>query len=57
MLFCKSVKTTTTALDIYTVEDYLCEKNIPISNIVSTAADGVPTMMGGQKGVLKLFER
>ena len=42
--------------NIYTVEDYLSEKNIPI-NIVSTAADGAPTMMGRQKGVLKLFER
>ena len=55
-MFSKSLKTTTIALDIYTVEDYLSEKNIPISNIVSTAADGAPTMMGGQKRVLKLLK-
>ena len=57
MLFCKSLKTTTTALDIYTVVmDYLSEKNIPISNIVSTAADGAPTMMGRRNGSLKLLK-
>ena len=55
MLFCKSLKTTTTALGIYTVvKDYLSEKNIPISNLVSTAADGAPTLMGHRNGVLKL---
>ena len=57
MLFCKSLKTTTTALGIFTVaKDYLSEKNIPISNIVSTAADGAPTMMGRRNGVLKLLK-
>ncbi len=57
MLFCKSLKTTTTALDIYTVvKDYLSEKNIPISNSVPTAAGGTPTMMGHQNGVLKLLK-
>ena len=57
MLFCKSPKTTTTALDIYTVvKDYLSEINIPISNIMSTAADGAPTMMGRRNGVLKLLK-
>ena len=57
MLLCKSLKTTTTALDIYTVvKDYLSEKNIPISNIVSTAADGAPTLMGRRNGVLKLLK-
>ena len=54
MLFCKSLKTTTTVMDIYTmVKDYLSEKNIPISNIVSTAADGAPTMMDRRNVVLK----
>ena len=57
MLFCKSLKTTTTALDICTVvKDYLSEKNIPVSNIVSTAADSAPTMMGHWNGVLKLLK-
>ena len=55
-MFCKSLKTTTTALDIYTVvKNYLSEKNIPISNIVSIAADGAPTMMGRRNGILKLL--
>ena len=57
MLFCKSLKTTTTALDIYTVvKDYVSEKNIPISNIVSTTADGAPTKMSRRNGVLKLLK-
>ena len=38
------------------VKDYLSEKNIPTSNIVSTAADGVPTMMGRRNGILKLLK-
>lgn len=57
MLFCKSMTTTTTAQDIYSVvKNYLTEKNIPILNIVSTAADGAPTMMGHRNGVLKLLK-
>ena len=38
------------------VKDYLSEKNIPISNFVSTTADGAPTMMGHQNGILKLLK-
>ena len=57
MLFCKSLKTTPTLLDIYTVvKDYLSEKNVLISNIVSNAADGAPTMMGRWNGNLKLLK-
>ncbi|XP_042239164.1 SCAN domain-containing protein 3-like [Homarus americanus] len=57
MLFCESLKTTTTAQDIYNVvRKYLADNNILISNIVSTAADCAPTMMGRHKGVLKLLK-
>ena len=37
-------------------QDYLNEMNIPISNIMSTAADGAPTIMGRRNGVLILLK-
>ncbi|XP_076817976.1 SCAN domain-containing protein 3-like [Clavelina lepadiformis] len=57
MLFCKSLKTTITARDIYAVvQEYFTENGIPIKNLISTAADGAPAMMGRHKGVLKLLK-
>lgn len=57
MLFCESLKTTSTAGDIYSVvKTFLDSNEIPISNIVSAAADGAPTMMGRRNGVLKLLK-
>ena len=40
----------------YYFKKNLSEKNIPISNIVSTAADGASTMMGRRNGILKLLK-
>ena len=57
MIFCQSLETTTTAQDIYdVVKQYFTENDIPISNIMSVAADGAPAMMGKHKGVLKLLK-
>ena len=52
-MFCESLTTTTTARDIYNlVKKYLTANHISITNLVSTAANGAPTMMGRHKGVL-----
>ena len=57
MLFCESLKTTTTSLDIHAVvKQYFTENSIPISNLISVAADGAPAMMGRHNGVLKLLK-
>jgi len=41
MLFCESLETTTTALDIYqTFKSFLDSHGIPMTSIVSCAADG-----------------
>ena len=57
ILFCESLKTTTTARDIYAVvKQYFIENSIPISNLISVAADGAPAMMGRHNGVLKLLK-
>ena len=57
MIFCQSLETTITAQDIYdVVKRYFTENDIPISNIMSVAADGAPAMMGKHKGVLKLLK-
>ena len=56
MLFCESFKTTTISRDIYAViTQYFTENRIPISYVISLAADGAPTMMGRQNGVLKFL--
>ena len=55
--FCESLKTITTARDIYAVvKQYFIENSIPISNLISVAADGAPAMMGRHNGVLKLLK-
>ncbi|XP_071750245.1 zinc finger MYM-type protein 6-like [Lepeophtheirus salmonis] len=55
-LFCKSLKITTSAAEIYgKLTNYLQVNNIPMEHIISCAADGVPVMMGKKKGYLKLF--
>ena len=57
IIFCQSLETTTTAQDIYDVfKRYFTENDIPISNIMSVAADSAPAMMGKHKGVLKLLK-
>lgn len=57
MFFCASLKTTTTAADIFAViKMKLDQYKIPMSNIMSTAADGAPAMMGRRAGVLKLMK-
>ena len=57
MMFCESLTTKTTARDIYNlVKKYLIDNHIPTTNLVSTAADGAPTMMGRHKGLLKLLK-
>ena len=57
MLFCESLKTTTTAADIFSVlKTKLSSYNIPMENILSIAADGAPAMMGRKSGVLKLVK-
>ena len=43
MLFCLSLETTTTALEIYnSVCGYFAEQDIPMTNVISCAADGAP---------------
>ena len=57
ILFCESLKATTTARDICAVvKQYFIENSIPISNLISVAADGAPAMMGRHNGVLKLLK-
>ena len=57
MLFCKALETTTIAVDIYKkLKTYLDDKQIPVENIISCAADGAPVMMGKKNGVLKLLK-
>ena len=57
MLFCKSLKTTTTAQDIYAVvKEYFNESGILITNLISTTTDGAPALMGRHNGVLKLLK-
>lgn len=57
MLFCKALKTTTTAVDIYAaLKSYFVDKKIPVQNILSIAADGAPAMMGKKNGCLKLLK-
>ena len=58
MLFCESLRTTTTAKDIYeTFVCYLKDKEIPLDNIKSCAADGAPSMMGKKNGCLMLMKK
>ena len=57
MLFCEFLKTSTSSRDIYAVVKlYFTENSIPISNLISVAADGAPRMMGRHNGVLKLLK-
>ncbi|XP_065671987.1 protein FAM200B-like [Hydra vulgaris] len=57
MLFCKSLKSSITAKDIYsTLKSYLDTNKIPMKNITSCAADGAPNMMGKKNGCLKLMK-
>ena len=57
MLFCKPFETTTTATDIYNiVTNYFADNHIPMTSLVSCAADGAPAMMGKQNGCLKLLK-
>lgn len=56
-LFCQSLETTTTAIDIYTKQkNYFDANNIPMTNITSCSADGAPVMMGKRRGCLKLMK-
>lgn len=58
MLFCDSLATTTTAKDIYQLfTQFLNDKEIPISNMLSCAADGAPAMMGKRNGCLMLLKK
>ena len=51
------MKTTTTSRDIYAVvKQYFTENSIPISNVISVAADGAPVMKGRHNGILKLLK-
>ena len=55
MLFCKSLKTTTTARGIHAVvKEYFTENGIPISYLVSVTADVASAMMGKRNKVPKL---
>ena len=57
MLFCQNLELTTTALDIYnSVVDYFAAWQIPMTNVISCAADGAPAMMGKHGGCLKLMQ-
>ena len=57
MLFCKSLKSSTTAKIICcTLKSYLDTNKIPMKNITSCAADGAPNMMGKKNGCLKLMK-
>ena len=57
MLFRESLKTTTTARDIYAVvKQHFIENDIPISNLFSEAADGAPAMMGKHNRALTLLK-
>ena len=57
MIFCMSLKPASTAQDIYAVvKKYFAESRIPMTNLISTAADGAPALMGRHNGVLKLLK-
>lgn len=58
MIFCKSLETITTTIDIYRkLKNFLNVNSIPRENIISCAADGVLLIMRGeQNGRLKLMK-
>ena len=57
ILFCNSLKSSTTAIDIYsTLKSYLDTNKMPMKSITSCAADGAPNMMGKKNGCLKLMK-
>ncbi|XP_065651200.1 protein FAM200C-like [Hydra vulgaris] len=57
ILFCKLLKSSTTAKKIYsTLKSYLDTNKKPMKNITSCAADGAPNMMGKKNGSLKLLK-
>ena len=62
MLFCEALETTTIAINIYIyirkLKTYLYDKQIPMENMISCAADDMPVMMGKKEenGVFKLLK-
>ena len=57
MLMCNKLETTTRAIDIYnTIASYFAHFNIPMTSLISCAADGAPAMLGKRGGCLKLLQ-
>ncbi|XP_065671819.1 protein FAM200A-like [Hydra vulgaris] len=57
IIFCKSLKSSTTAKDICsTLKNYLDTNKIQMKNLTSCAADGAPNMMGKKNGCSKLMK-
>ncbi|XP_051791387.1 protein ZBED8-like [Erpetoichthys calabaricus] len=53
LLFARTLTTNTKGESIFNaLKDYLIEKVIPLSNIISAAADGAPAMFGRYRGFI-----
>ena len=58
LLFARILKTDTKGETVYnTFKEYLSDKGIPLSNIMSAAVDGAPSMVGRYRGFLGLLKK
>jgi len=57
-LFCASLKTTTTAIDVFElVKNFFSENDIDLQMIGSVCTDGAPSMLGNRSGFAALMKR
>ena len=58
LLFARTLTTDTRGESIFKIlEGFLCEKQIPMANILSAAVDGAPAMFGRYRGILSYPKR
>ena len=58
LLFARLLETDTKGESVYqTVEDYFQKKSIPLTNIISCATDGAPSMVGRHRGFLSYLKK
>ena len=58
LLFARLLETDTKGESVYrVVEDYFQKKSIPLTNIISCATDGAPSMVGRHRGFLSYLKK
>ncbi|KAK3789866.1 hypothetical protein RRG08_060419 [Elysia crispata] len=58
LLFARQLKTDTKGESVFNVvENFFKEKNIPLSNILACATDGVPSMIGHHRGFISFLKK